>query len=95
MVIETSPPGADVYLQRSHRGKTPCTIDFKYYGKYALSLKKEGYEDVERIIDVDAPWFQLIPLDLMAELIPLNLEDAHYYTYRLLPMVEKGNEDTK
>lgn len=44
--VNSSPSGADIYINSIDRGKTPQTLSLKRNKDYVLSFKKEGYEDV-------------------------------------------------
>jgi hypothetical protein len=86
--IESSPPGALVYLNGEEVGRTPMRKNFVWYGTYDVQLRKEGYHTLSRKTKVWAPWWQWPPIDLVAELLPLPLEDNHYARYRLKPVTE-------
>lgn len=50
--INSDPPGADVYINGIHYGKTPTTIQVTNttFGDYRITLKKEGYKTYEAIL---------------------------------------------
>ena len=83
---ESNPPGALVYLNGEEVGRTPMRKNFLWYGTYDVELRKEGYQTMTRQTQVWAPWWQVPPLDLLAELLPL--EDKQYADYRLRPTAE-------
>ena len=90
--IESNPPGALVYLNGEEVGRTPMRKNFLWYGTYDVELRKEGYETLTRRTDVWAPWWQVPPIDLVAELVPTRLEDKHYAKYELEPATEKQTD---
>ena len=90
--IESNPPGALVYLNGEEVGRTPMRKNFLWYGTYDVELRKEGYETLTRRTDVWAPWWQIPPIDLVAELVPVRLEDKHYARYELEPVTEKQTD---
>lgn len=49
--VNSSPSGADVYINEIDRGSTPQTLSLKRNKNYVLTFKKEGYEDVNMEID--------------------------------------------
>ena len=51
-----------------------------------MELRKEGYQTLVKPARVWAPWWQLPPVDFLAELVPLPLEDKHAVAYRLKPV---------
>ena len=83
--IESDPPGALVYLNGNEVGRTPMRKNFLWYGTYDVELRKEGYETLVKPTPVWAPWWQVPPIDFLAELVPLPLEDKHAVEYRLKP----------
>src|SRR2546426_10771649 len=86
--VQSSPPGALVYLNGEEAGRTPMRKNFVWYGTYDVELRKEGYETVSRNTPVWAPWWQWPPFDFFAEFSPLPLEDQHVVRYRLAPVTE-------
>jgi len=84
--VESSPPGALVYLNGEETGRTPMRKNFLWYGTYDVELRKEGYQTLAQPTKVWAPWWQWPPMDLLAELIPGPLEDRHVVRYTLRPL---------
>lgn len=85
MVLTSNPKGALVYLNGEEIGRTPVTYDFLWYGKYDVVLRKEGYVTARTTTKVNPPWWQWIPFDFFAELVPARLRDKQTFTYTLLP----------
>lgn len=90
MAISSHPAGALVYLNGQEVGRTPCTVDFTWYGKYDVTVRKDGYESLRTTQAVMPPWWQWIPLDLMADLTPGLKIDRHEYAYELKPITGAG-----
>ena len=90
--IETDPPGALVYLNGDEAGRTPMRKEFVWYGTYDVVIRKEGYETLVKPTEVWAPWWQLPPIDFLAELIPGPPVDNHQVRYRLKPIGEQQTE---
>ena len=44
LVIETTPPGADVDLSSGLRCKTPCSLEVKHKNAVVLDISKLGFE---------------------------------------------------
>jgi hypothetical protein len=86
LTVTSNPPGALVYLNGQEFGRTPVTRDFTWYGNYDVALRKDGYETLKTNGKVIAPWWQWVPFDLPAELLPLH--DKHTLSYRLKPTSE-------
>ena len=86
LTVRSNPPGALVYLNNLEVGRTPVTTDFKWYGTYDVELRREGYETLKTQGKVIAPWWQWVPFDLFAELLPMRLHDRHHLHYALKPV---------
>jgi hypothetical protein len=84
--IDSTPPGALVYLNDQEVGRTPLTRDFKWYGDYDVQLRLEGYEGLKTHQKVTAPAWNWVPLDLVANLLPFAFKDNRSYTYALKPL---------
>jgi hypothetical protein len=83
LTVESEPSGALVYLNDEEVGRTPLTHEFIYYGTMDLKLRKQGFETLEDQPKVWAPWWQIPPIDLVAEAFPLT--DRHKLSYELTP----------
>src|SRR3954466_14268082 len=85
MTIETNPPGSLVYLNDQEAGRTPLQRDFTWYGDYDVRVEHEGYQTLHTRTPVTAPWWQWIPFDLVAELMPFRSVDRRHLSYTLAP----------
>ena len=83
LTVESNPPGALVYLNGDEVGRTPMRKAFVWYGTYDVQLRKEGYRTLDAETKVWAPWWQIPPIDLLAEVFPLT--DRHRRSYTLTP----------
>jgi len=72
LTINSTPPGALLYLNGVEVGRTPMTRDFVWYGTYDVVLRHEGYQTLRTTGDVKAPWWQWVPIDFFAEFLPLH-----------------------
>ena len=93
--VQSEPPGALVYLNGEEAGRTPMRKTFIWYGTYDVELRKEGYETKVTEAKVWAPWWQIPPIDLFAELVPLPLQDNHEVSYTLKPVTEEQVDPQK
>lgn len=85
LTIRTEPPGALVYVNDQLRGTSPVTYDFEWYGWHRVSVKKDGFERVDEQVLVQAPGHLWIPFDVIMELAPFPVRDAHTLSYTLPP----------
>lgn len=100
LTVKSNPPGALAYLNGEEFGRTPATRDFTWYGTYDVTLRKDGYRTLKTKGRVIAPWWQWVPIDLVAELFPLT--DRRTLAYKMTPesqneaspeqMIEQANE---
>jgi len=81
--IRTDPPRALVYLDGREIGRAPLEKPFLDYGYHRILIAKEGYQPINRIEKISAPWWCCFPFDLFAELWPGMLQDRHKLEYRL------------
>lgn len=92
LTVRSDPPGALVYLNGEEAGRTPTRKAFLWYGTYDVQVRKQGYVTKSAKTRVWAPWWQLPPIDLLAELVPLRLQDNHVVAYRLQPETEQQTD---
>ena len=88
LTVTTDPPGALVHLNGQEFGRTPVTRDFTWYGTYDVALRKEGYQTRKTTGKVIAPWWQWVPFDLVADLLPLT--DRRRLHYAMKPVTEQA-----
>jgi len=84
LAIHSDPPGAAVYLDGEKVGTTPCEVPYTFYGTRDLILELRGYTLVRREIVLNPPWWQIIPMDFITEvLIPFTLTDRLSVSYMM------------
>ena len=88
LTITSEPPGALVYLNGLEVGRTPVQRDFVWYGTYDVQLRKDGFETLKTRGKVIAPWWQWVPIDLFAELMPFHLHDRQSMHFTLEPQLQ-------
>jgi hypothetical protein len=92
LTIDSDPSGAVVALNDQEIGRTPLTTNFKWYGFYEATVRKDGYQTLKTTSPVIAPVWQFVPFDLVAEVIPIRYTDHHYLHYSLQPMTAELND---
>lgn len=85
LTIKSDPPGATVYFNDKEIGTTPLEFDFMYYANHRVRLEKDGYETLKTMERIKTPPRLWIPLDLIAELMPVKVEDYYEFSYELIP----------
>lgn len=87
--INTDPQGARVILNDEEIGTSPVAVDFTWYGDYDVIIRKEGYQTLHTNHKINAPWYQIPPIDLFAEaLVPWRIHDQHEASFSLQPAQE-------
>ena len=94
ITIETDPPGATVWVNSEEKGKTPLTVPFTFYGTYEFRFELEGYQTVVVNEDLNAPAYQIFPLDLVTDVfLPGTLHDDKLFSYGLEKQTAATRED--
>ena len=90
LTITSTPSGALVYMNDKEIGRTPIETDFVYYGNYDVQVRKEGYVTIDKPKQINPPWWQIPPIDLLAEFAPWHPTDrkALHYTLTTRPSTE-------
>ncbi len=81
IAITSTPSDALVYVNDREIGRTPCEVEFLFYGEYDVRLKRDGYESVIGSGTASAPIWDFVGADLVSELAPVSLEsrvDWHF-----------------
>ncbi|MHC4710167.1 MAG: PEGA domain-containing protein [Planctomycetota bacterium] len=86
ITITTDPPAAMVWLNDREVGRSPLDVDFDYYGTYDVRLEREGYEPQMTSGDAQGPWWDIVGLDLVAELMPFTIHSRVQWHYTLEPI---------
>jgi hypothetical protein len=87
LFLETDPPGARVTVDGLVVGTTPYVEEFLSYGTRLVELELDGYERRVELVDIDLPWWQIFPLDLVTDLlVPWTIEDHRRFWFPLRPV---------
>ena len=74
LTVHSEPEGALVYLNNQEVGRTPMTHGFIWYGTYDVRLRQAGYETLKTQQSIVAPWWQWVPFDFFADILPATSE---------------------
>ena len=92
VTINSDPQGATVLIDNEAVGKTPYTFEFIHYGTRKITLMAPGYETMDTLEPIKAPWYQWFPVDFFVDVVlPIKIRDNREFFYPLQP--EKGNGD--
>jgi hypothetical protein len=83
LTLTSEPPGALVELNGQEVARTPATIEFSSYGTYDVTVRKPGYQTLRTTSKLNAPWWQWVPIDLLAELAPWQPTDRQQRHFTL------------
>jgi len=90
-LIESNPPGAEVYYDtRLLPEKTPTTIDVEWYGQHTVTFVREGHPPSKYVIDIKAPKHLWVPLDFFVTILPFTITDRHEFHFDLDETQAKG-----
>ncbi|RJP32670.1 MAG: PEGA domain-containing protein [Phycisphaerales bacterium] len=93
MTITTQPAGALVYLNDEEVGRSEVTVDFTWYGDYEVLIRKDGYATLNTHWTLRPPWYQIPPLDFVAEVLwPGQIVDARQREFTLQPQPPVAND---
>lgn len=88
ITIRSEPPGAKVIVDNEDKGLTPVTFPFTYYGKYQLTLEKDGYQTFKTLLPVSPGVIHVFPVDLFLMLVPYPFID-NYEAFLILEKAKK------
>lgn len=85
IAITSTPSEALVFVNDREVGRTPCEIEFQFYGEYDVRLRHDGYEPVIGSGMASAPLWDFIGADLVCEMIPTQLESKVSWHFDMIP----------
>lgn len=85
LVVRSEPSGALVELDEQEVGRTPLQREFLWYGTYDVTVSKQGYEAIKTTAKLRTPWFEIIPIDLFAQIAPFRIRVLRKLNYFLKP----------
>ena len=99
VAIGSDPPGALLLLNNTEVGHTPLSVPIEWDGDYDVVLRYEknvGTPETPKIVryylhthhKTLTPWYDIIPLDLIAELLPWRIEDEQVWGFVIPEMKE-------
>ena len=92
--VITSPEGAEVCLNDEQIGTSPVTVNFQWYGDYHVRITKPGYETLATHRALKAPWYDVFPFDLAAQVLwPGRIVDSYEWTFDLHPLQPMPREE--
>lgn len=83
--ISSTPAGAQVLLNGRDAGRTPTRVEFTFDGVYDVRLRLDGYDPVVGSGTTQAPVWDFVGADLVAEVFPANLHRVDRWHFELVP----------
>jgi hypothetical protein len=94
LTIVTNPSDAVVWLNDEEIGRTPVTVNFKWYGEYRVRVEKAGYEIMNTHQSMKRPLHDVFPIDFFAECVwPGRIVDTYTWNFQLAPYQAPSSED--
>lgn len=93
LAVTSEPPGAILYLSGEEVGRTPWTGQFTWYGDYDVVLRREGCQTLKTHYNVQAPLYDLPPIDLLSELAPWTYHVERSAHFQLAPQTQPANPE--
>ena len=88
LTITSKPPGALVFISDVEKGRTPLTTEFTWYGDYDIILRREGCDTLKTHAHLNAPIYEIPPLDLFSAIAPWTYHDKRYLHFEMAPLRE-------
>ncbi len=86
LIVETTPPGARVFVNDVDYGISPAYVPFTYYGTYNFRIMADGYQTQTFKKRIKAPWYAYPPLDFFVETFwPFQISDIRPVACDLMP----------
>lgn len=104
MTIGSDPSGALVELNGVQVGRTPVTVPITWQGDYEVYLRYEknvGTATDPKIVryylhthkKTTMPWFEIIGVDLFAEVLPVPFKQEEIWAFPIPEVVEPTDEE--
>lgn len=88
LIVSSEPAGATLFLNDVEVGRTPCEVDFTYFGVYDIRLRKEGFEPLITTAEAKAPLHEWPGVDLVAMAVPARKETIIRWHFVMVPADE-------
>jgi len=88
--ITSNPPGALAYLNDEEVGRTPVEVPFTFYGVYDVRLERDGYMPLWTTHKAEAPWWEALGPDLVAEFVGGKVQLNWHF--EMEPLTEVSDE---
>lgn len=86
LLVRSDPPGALVSVDNQVIGQSPAASPFLYYGTRDIRLERDGYETQTLRHKINPPWYQIPPIDFIAETLwPFEVRDERIVDTKLVP----------
>ncbi len=85
--IRSEPPGALLIVNGEEVGTTPVSRPFTFYGDRSIRLQAEGYETLDVVQPINAPYYDNLLTEFFTEnLVPFTLRDERAFNYTMIPL---------
>lgn len=92
--IRTEPPGATVFVNGVHVGRSPTSWKFDQYGKVLVEAEMDGHEPVQQVVKLKAPVREYVFGSFFSDVVwPGTIHDDHEVELTLKPVREPTAEE--
>ncbi len=86
MYVQSTPPGASVWIDGQRKGTTPYEETFVSYGTRFVELEAPGHARFRDVVELEQPWWQVPPIDFVTDLlIPIPMHSDHRFNFVMTP----------
>lgn len=86
LVVKPDPEDAAVFIDGEEIALVNSAAVYRYehYGIHRVLVRKPGYAVQERLVTLDPPWYQVFPIDFVADVLwPAKIEDRREIAVKL------------
>jgi hypothetical protein len=78
-----------VTVDGKYLGEAPLELHFAHYGERRFRISKRGYNTLDSVVPVEAPWYGAFPFDVFCEVVvPVWRTDYRSQSFTLTPRTE-------
>lgn len=92
VLVNSTPPGAEVHWDYEPKGTTPVEFPVEWLGKHRLTLDHPDHEQYVETVDLESPLYLRFPMDLITQIKPYPTSNRYEFNIDLSQQGELGRE---